>query len=70
MSCDTWKQQARHALQDICALSFDYDGCNNVKDLKSLMDSLYVIAKLAQKGEYSYTNDSFLSTLKEYQGGR
>lgn len=66
MSEWAWEEQARHALQDIVALGFDYDGFSSAKDLKGLIDDLVLIAKQALKGEYKYTKD-FWKILEEYK---
>ena len=61
-----WEQQARHALQDIYALGYDYDGFTKVDDLKGLIDDLVIIARQAQKGEYNY-NENFWGAIEEYR---
>ena len=45
----------------IIDLSFDYDGCNTVESLKSLIDDLKKYAKLGREGNLTepiYTNDN------------
>lgn len=51
-------------LELIIDLSFDYDGCNTVESLKSLIDDLKKYAKLGREGNltepiYTTDNDSY-----------
>lgn len=49
----------------ICDLGYDYDGCNTVEGLKSLIDEL---VRLASLGRVANDTEAIYSTLEDEEG--
>lgn len=49
----------------ICDLGYDYDGCNTVEGLKSLIDEL---VRLASLGRAANDKEAIYSTLEDEEG--